>query len=433
MNKYVRIGIVALLVLCIAGGGYWFLRPTTGADIPSVFIHGYSGWGTYDDRYEEIPYWGLTNEDFRVMFDRWDQDIYIPSVGPVSSAWDRACEIYAQITGTRVDYGAAHSAKCGHERFGRDYSGEPLIKDFVWDEEHPVNLVGHSFGGNTARVLLDLLADGAPEEVAATGDETSPLFEGGHTGMVFSLAMIASPSNGTTLVNATLESGNGSSNGRSFGMASTYDARLDQFGITADAAPTQDSAAEMMDKIDFYGHNDSAVNDMTVDRACAMNAELELQPDVYYYIYYGCRTEADGTGASVPTENMCRYLRDQASVIGSYTGRTAGGYSVGYGDAKETFTVPAQDLNAEWQPNDGTVNVLSAYCPYHLDANGERVYDAHTEYSGTGPAEPGVWNILPEFDEDHYGFIGGIHSEDIRVVRQIYQDMHDRLKALKVK
>ena len=74
-----------------------------------------------------------------------------------------------------------------------------------------------------------------------------------------------------------------------------------------------------------------------------------------------------------------------------------------------------------------------AYCPYHLDENGERVYDAHTDYSGTGPAEPGVWNILPEFDEDHYGFIGGIHSEDIRVVRQIYQDMHDRLKALKVK
>ena len=39
----------------------------------------------------------------------------------------------------------------------------------------------------------------------------------------------------------------------------------------------------------------------------------------------------------------------------------------------------------------------------------------------------------PVFDEDHYGFIGGIYSEDIRDVRQIYQDMHDRLDALKVR
>lgn len=129
---------------------------------------------------------------------------------------------------------------------------------------------------------------------------------------------------------------------------------------------------------------------------------------------------------------MCRYLKDQATIIGSYSGKTAGSYSVGCGDAKETFKVPVQSLDAEWQPNDGTVNVVSAYCPYHLDADGNRVYDAHADYSGTDAAEPGVWNILPEFDEDHYGFIGGIYSEDIEVVRQIYKDMHERLAALKV-
>lgn len=431
MNKKIGIGIAAVLVCMIAAGAWFFMRPHTGAEIPTVMIHGYSGWGQYDERYEETPYWGLTLTDFRMMFDRWDQDIYMPSVGPHSSAWDRACEIYAEITGTRVDYGAAHSEKCGHERFGEDYTGRALIPDFEWDDDHPVNLVGHSFGGNTARVLLDLLADGAPEEVEATGDETSPLFTGGHSGRVFSLTTIASPSNGATLVNAVLE--NGEATGNSFSQSSNYDAHLEHFGISADDHNTRESVDAAIAETGFYEHYDSAVNDMQVDRACAMNAEIELQPDVYYFSYYGCRTETDGSGVSVPTDKMCRYLKDQAAVIGAYSGKTAGSYSDGYGKAKETKEVPVQKLDEEWQPNDGTVNVVSAYCPYHLDADGNRVYDEHVEYSGTGAAEPGVWNILPEFDMDHYGFIGGIYSEDIFEVRQIYQDLHDRLDALKVK
>ena len=42
-----------------------------------------------------------------------------PSMGPFTSAWDRACEVYAQLVGGTVDYGKAHSEKYGHERYGR--------------------------------------------------------------------------------------------------------------------------------------------------------------------------------------------------------------------------------------------------------------------------------------------------------------------------
>ena len=42
-------------------------------------------------------------------------------------AWDRACELYARLTGTTVDYGIAHSAEKGHDRFGITYN-EPLFE-----------------------------------------------------------------------------------------------------------------------------------------------------------------------------------------------------------------------------------------------------------------------------------------------------------------
>ena len=37
-------------------------------------------------------------------------------------AWDRACELYAQLNGLVTDYGAGHFARCGHLRYGRDYT-----------------------------------------------------------------------------------------------------------------------------------------------------------------------------------------------------------------------------------------------------------------------------------------------------------------------
>ena len=52
-------------------------------------------------------------------------ECYSASVGPLSSNWDRACELYAQLMGTTVDYGAAHAAKHNHSRYGRTYK-KPL-------------------------------------------------------------------------------------------------------------------------------------------------------------------------------------------------------------------------------------------------------------------------------------------------------------------
>ena len=95
-------------------------------------------------------------------------EICAAQVGPLSGAWDRACKLYAQLTDTTVDYCIAHSAEKGHERFGITYN-EPLFEG--WSVDKKINLIGHSFGGATISMFLEILANGAPGEVAAARAE----------------------------------------------------------------------------------------------------------------------------------------------------------------------------------------------------------------------------------------------------------------------
>ena len=143
-----------------------------------VFVHGLSGWGEYDFVYKLAPYWGVLGGDLMKYLRARGVDAHAASVDPTASAWDRACELYAQLTGTRVDYGVEHSERCGHERFGTDYTGKALIDS--WSAEDKINILGHSFGGATVLTLVKLMANGSEAEQAATpADEISDLFTGG--------------------------------------------------------------------------------------------------------------------------------------------------------------------------------------------------------------------------------------------------------------
>ena len=97
------------------------------SNLKYIFVHGLSGWGSYDEKYQKTPYWGMKGGDLIAFLREKGFDSYAASVAPHGSAWDRACELYAQLSGTRVDYGKHHSLQNLHDRFGRDFSTCPLI------------------------------------------------------------------------------------------------------------------------------------------------------------------------------------------------------------------------------------------------------------------------------------------------------------------
>ena len=70
-----------------------------------VLVHGMGVWGESANLNNVTPYWGSTTGGISVYLRSQGHLVQEVSVGPFSSAWDRACELYAQLTGTRVDYG----------------------------------------------------------------------------------------------------------------------------------------------------------------------------------------------------------------------------------------------------------------------------------------------------------------------------------------
>lgn len=115
------------LLLALVMAGSLLLLPAAAANTqqsgaeryPTVYVHGLMGWGTRDQIYAVTPYWGLTSDLMPYLTSK-GYESYAASVGPLSSAWDRACELYAQLTGTTVDYGAGPRCRIRPRALRRD-------------------------------------------------------------------------------------------------------------------------------------------------------------------------------------------------------------------------------------------------------------------------------------------------------------------------
>ena len=344
------------------------------SNLKYIFVHGLSGWGSYDEKYQKTPYWGMKTGDLIAFLKSKGFDCCAASVAPHGSAWDRACELYAQLSGTRVDYGKHHSIENRHERFGRDFSGCPLIAR--WDEGTELVLIGHSFGGATIRLFTEILRNGAKEETESTeAGDVSPFFLGGSKIKVRSIVTLASPLNGTTAYDM-LEDEKFDPNGVKVPLWSRMLAKV----LGKSLVTPKDGRNEL----------DYAAYDMHVDHAAEMNRNLSTFSDIYYFSVPCSSTKDSGNGIHRPQRKITDpFFVRRSAQIGCYSGTTKGG------------TV----IDASWHENDGLVNTISAKAPFgepqqKLDRNNIR---------------PGIWNVFPVFHGDHMMIHGGLtRKKDVR-------------------
>lgn len=370
------------------------------SDYPYIFVHGMGGWGSDSDYYKEFPYWGSglipgQTTDLIQILNEKGIEAYAPSVGPLSSAWDRACELYARLTGSVVDYGEAHSKAHKHERFGFSYEGEPYMGE-AWNPDEKINLVGHSFGGATVRLFASLLAFGDEAEIAATGEETSELFKGGHNS-IHSCITLSAPHNGSQVANIIVDTKLplfaiaagihliGATKGNYF---PPFSFQLGHFGITPKQGEER-VCFSLMKVRNFYRAKDNCGYDMTLAGAAELNEKIKLSPDTYYYSYTTVATEPQGLfGCERPTAGMNSIFNISSLMISMTKG----------------FIIDGIKIKDNWVVNDGIVPLASSLYP---SCNADTALDY--EDSVVGGIEPGRWYYMDTmYNMDHFDFCGTV-------------------------
>lgn len=388
---------------------------------PIVLLHGFMGFGR--DEVIGFQYWGGLN-DIQEDLKNHGYETYTVSVGPVSSNWDRACELYAYLKGGRVDYGKVHSEMHGHARYGRTYPG--LYPDWgnldcemgdsvdgeVYSEMHrhaqikKIHLLSHSMGGQTCRTLVQLLEQGSQEEVNGTpADELSPLFQGGKS-WVSSVTTISAPHNGTSLYASPI--------GKQFlekiskeliAQGVELDFKLEQWNLKREDGESYADYHEHVWNSGLFGDiKDSGYWDLTPDGAKELNTWVKTQPDVYYFSWATEKTYPDpDTGYHIPKPGINPMNYDSSLFIGWYT-------------RNESRKVP---IDSSWWQNDGGTNTN------FMDGPTLGSTDKIVNYNGI--PQIGKWNYMGLLEScDHFEVI---HSPS-RDVTGWFRERADQLGSL---
>ena len=421
---------------------------SNSGDYPVVLLHGFLGWGRDEMGGNQGHFHMGGYHDIQELIKASGSECYTAVVGPFSSNWDRACELYAQLKGTRVDYGLAHSKKHGHARYGKDWSNEPLIEN--WGESgnnQKVNIIGHSYGGQTARTLAQLLATGYEEEINATelyeefaddpefGGPISKLFDGTESkNLIYSITTVSATHNGTTLANCLKLTGLVDVVG--FLIASigsienelylrVYDFKLEQFGVFNDRRANE-SFAEYFARMSAIvrdvvtNSRDTVVWDISPEGAREINEWVRAQPNIYYFSFATSVTHRaplanpllNWEHAQLPDSNANIISQFEAAILmGRYTCNDEryrfSLFSAQNHDGGFFMGMPLEDrpnIDSTWWDNDGTVNTISMKGPWlYPVGHPNEDMDEIVDWDKTIEPGKGVWNYWGVYTNvDHW-------------------------------
>jgi len=363
-----------------------------------ILVHGFMGWGP--DEMGSYKYWG-GKYDIEESLRKNGFEVYTANVGPVSSNWDRAVELYYQIKGGQVDYGKAQVEKYGiiQKPIDKDYTG--LYPE--WSDENPIHLIGHSMGGQTIRMLDYLLKTVIVD--SSFKNEESDFLGKINEGWIKSITSISAPHNGTTLSDI-LTSGIpflqdfialAAVVGNSF-----YDFDLEHWGFRRDKEEAWASYFSRMRKHPAWGTKNIVAWDVSVQGAREINSFCTANSNIYYFSYVTTNTLLDSTSyRHVPDKSMSYIIRSNARLMGM----------------KKAYYADGSETDSTWFENDGIVNKKSMLGP----TTGNNGSDPIGNYRQNDILVPGQWYVMGEYKSDHRKFVGhGLSKEEFDELIKIY-------------
>jgi triacylglycerol lipase len=315
-------------------------------------------------------------------------------VGAISSNHDRACELFYQIKGGKVDYGDAHAKQYGHNRFGSTYQG--LYSQ--WGKGQPVHIIGHSMGGQTCRVLVELLSQ---NNFGMGTDET----------WVKSVTTISSPHNGTTLATMVNNISGGFAEeivAGFLGLAGSdwkfYNFDMDHWNLSPQPGETLRDFLKRMDST-IGKTKDISMHDLIPKGAQELNQQVRTFADVYYFSYATEETYVlnPSTGFEWAEPAMNPMFWAYASYMGHYQGNEVSPHNL-------------------WWKNDGVVNTLSMKGPLNA-----------VIIEKQGNPRPGVWNYMGVVESKDHGKVIGHYQDPLisgRWLKKFFLDMATMLCQL---
>ncbi|KAI9732629.1 MAG: hypothetical protein M1834_003965 [Cirrosporium novae-zelandiae] len=319
------------------------VSPSDDKSVPIVLVPGFAGWGS--PLFGTINYWGGIECIPKLLMDKGYTVIVTP-IGPLSSNWERACELYRELTIGKFNIFDPATNEMGDTpdvdiSYGTYFEKDPIhcpdiydvttdkkwydmkcrkrailftkspkkYRNWKWSEQSKAHFICHSQGGTTIRCLINLMSGGSPDHLEYFGIK-------GRDNWAVSITTLGTPHRGSTIINVIQNFlsvrlfGQASTNaemqnstdliikllGRLFATASynppearLYDLQLDHWGICRQG---NESFQEMRTRLEdsdgpvwsWLASKNNAFYDNSIEGVSDLHKKaIPTSPHIYYF------------------------------------------------------------------------------------------------------------------------------------------------------